>query len=129
MSRDAKVDLKWADGTHTFRLAWGGIIELQEKCDAGPHFILNRLHDDSWHAEDISNVIRLGLIGGGMPPAAALALVERYVEQRPLLESRDTARAILFCALVGAPDEDETKKKSRRGTKTRPAAEGQNPDQ
>lgn len=103
--RDARIDLAWADGNHSFRLAWGQLAELQEKCDAGPYVILNRLHSGEWRIEDISNAIRLGLIGGGMAPAAALTLTQRYVEARPPLENLQIAVLILTAGLLGAPEE------------------------
>lgn len=30
MSRDASIDLDWAEGHFTFRLAWGELEKLQE---------------------------------------------------------------------------------------------------
>jgi Phage tail tube protein, GTA-gp10 len=105
MSRDATVTFDWADGTHSFRLAWGQLGELQEKCDAGPYIVLQRLHSGAWRIEDISNIIRLGLIGGKMEPAAALKLVRAYVEARPPMENLVPAQVILSAALMGAPEE------------------------
>lgn len=105
MSRDARIELDWADGTHTFRLAWGQLAELQEHCDAGPYVVLNRLATSQWRVEDISNVVRLGLIGGGMTPADALKKVRAYVEARPPLENVLVAQAILAAGLQGAPEE------------------------
>jgi hypothetical protein len=105
MSRDASVDITWADGDYRFRLAWKQIIELQEKTDSGPYVTLQRLVSGQWRVEDISNVIRLGLIGGGMTPADALKKVRTYVEDRPPLENVIIAQTVLTAALMGAPDE------------------------
>jgi len=105
MSRDAKIELDFGDGAYTFRLAWGQLIELQEKCDAGPYVILSRLDGVDWRMQDISETIRLGLVGGGLEPVKATKLVRRYVEERPPLESLMIARGILAVALMGAPDE------------------------
>lgn len=110
MSRDASITLDWADGTYAFRLAWGELEKLQEACDAGPYVILGRLIDGAWRVADISNVIRLGLIGGGMPPVEALKKVRGYVEDRPPMENLTIAQAVLSAAIVGAPDEDAGKK-------------------
>lgn len=103
--RDASVSFDWADGTYTFRLAWGQLGELQEKCDAGPYVVLQRLHSGAWRIEDITNIIRLGLIGGGMEPSPALKLVRRYVEDRPPMENIIPSQVILSAALMGAPEE------------------------
>jgi hypothetical protein len=101
----------WADGDYTFRLAWGQIAELQDKCDAGPYVILQRLTNGQWRIQDISETIRLGLIGGGQKPVDAVKLVRTYVEARPPLENVLVAQAILGTALIGSPEEDRTKKK------------------
>lgn len=122
MSRDAKITLDWADDTYVFRLAWGQLVELQEKCDAGPYIILQRLYEGSWKMLDVSEPIRLGLIGGGMEPVKALKLVREYVQARPVNESVLYAQAILSAGLMGAPDEAPKKKASRkkRGSTTSP---------
>ncbi len=114
MARDASIELDWADGTYAFRLAWGELEKLQESCDAGPYVILARLNDGSWRVGDISNVIRLGLIGGGLAPVEALHKVREYVEKRPPVENLMFAQAILSAGLIGAPEEPLGKKAGRR---------------
>lgn len=114
MSRDASITLDWADGTYPFRLAWGELAKLQEACGCGPYVVLNRLLDSSWRIEDISNVIRLGLVGGGMGMIEAIQKTRSWVEARPPMENLATARAVLMAALVGAPEEAVKKKRKRR---------------
>lgn len=104
-NRNASVTLDWADGTRTFSLKWGQIIELQEKLDAGPYYILNEFVSGNWKIQSISEIIRLGLIGGGTSPADALKLVKNYVESRPPMENVSLAQAILSISLIGAEDE------------------------
>lgn len=105
MSRDAQITITWADGDYTFRLGWGELELLQEACDAGPYVVLSRLYGDDWRMGDISNTIRLGLIGGGMVPADALKLVRTWVEKRPPLENILFAQTILSAGIIGAKDE------------------------
>lgn len=105
MSRSATIDLDWADGSYRFALRWGELAELQEKTDAGPYVVLQRLGSGAWRVEDLSNIVRLGLIGGGMKPEDALKKVRFYVEHRPPLESVPLAYAVLQAALLGVPDE------------------------
>lgn len=104
MTRRAEITLDWADGTYVFRLAWGQLVELQEQCDAGPYIILQRLMAGAWRVQDISQVIRLGLIGGGTLPDKALQLIRDYVEARPPFETLAIAQGVLGVALQGAPD-------------------------
>lgn len=105
MSRDASIELDFGDGTHKFRLAWGELCKVQEACDAGPYVVLERLTMGTWRMEDIREVIRYGLIGGGMVPGDALKLVREYVEERPPVENVIFARVILSTGLLGAKDE------------------------
>lgn len=106
MSRSGAIELKWADGLHAFRLAYGELRELQEKCDAGPMFVLTRLETGSWLVDDVVETIRLGLIGGGAEALDALRLVERYVKDRPAwLLNVKVAQAVLGAALLGVKDE------------------------
>ncbi|QWY83571.1 tail tube protein [Rhizobium phage RHph_X2_26] len=103
--RDARIEQPFGDGDYSFRLGWGQLIELQEKCGAGPYVVLNRLRAHTWQVEDIAEVIRIGLIGGGMAPVEALKLVKRYVKERPPLENYELAFTVLGAGLMGAPDE------------------------
>ncbi|MCF6112001.1 gene transfer agent family protein [Mesorhizobium muleiense] len=91
-------------------MAWGELEKLQEACDAGPYVVLDRLVSGRWRMADISNVIRLGLIGGGMEPVKALKLVRSYVETRPPLESLVLAQVVLGAGVAGAPEEEVGKK-------------------
>lgn len=99
------VTLTWADGDHTFRLAWGAWAEIQEKCDCGPAELLDRILVKRWRANDLFEVIRLGLIGGGMSATDALIKARRYVQDRPLLESVPVAIQIVTAALLGPQDD------------------------
>jgi hypothetical protein len=107
MGRNAEVTFVWADGPHRFRLAWGEIAELQELTGCGPQHLLSRLSDGTWRAADLYETIRLGLIGGGEQPLKALQLVDRYVKDRPLLESLFPAKVIIGAALAGVAGEPD----------------------
>lgn len=97
--------LDWADGAYTFRLANGELIMLQDATDCGPFFLLDKLGGKHWKVQEISHIIRLGLIGGGVEQAKALSLVRDYVESRPPMESVPLAFAVLAAGVQGAPDD------------------------
>lgn len=105
MSRDGSITLPFADGQHFFRYAWGQFRELQEKCDAGPMEILARLEQSRWRIDDVSEVLRIGLIGGGMKPLEAANLVNRYVLAQPPADNIINAILVLAAGIHGAPDE------------------------
>lgn len=110
MSRDASVTLPFADGDYVFRLAWGELAKLQEERDAGAYLVLERLLNGRWFTQDISAVIRLGLMGGGADPIKSLKLVRSYVEDRPPLENLVYAQRVLGAAIAGVAEEDVGKK-------------------
>ena len=105
MSGTARAEISCWDGDHTFQLRIGEIRLLQEKCDAGPHHIFNRLGDETWRLDDIRETLRLGLIGAGLEQQKALDLIKRHVDSVPLLENVETARAVILAVLVGVEDE------------------------
>lgn len=115
MSRNGSIELDFADGTYTFRLGIGQLRELQESVNQprvklgapliGPGTLLQLLQTyDAWPHE-VREILRLGLIGGGLKPLEALDLVRRYVEVRPLMETTLHAQAVLTAALAGTPEE------------------------
>lgn len=120
MSRDGSITVPFADKDYPFRLAWGELMQLQEATDAGPYVVLQRLASGTWKVEDISHTIRLALIGGGLTPGDALRLTRQYVEGRPPMENIMLAQGILSASLLGAPEDDRSKKngKARRTRST-----------
>ncbi len=108
MSRDGRIEADFADGHYEFRLAWGELEKLQDSLDCGPLVVLDRLQMRQWKIRDVREVIRLGLIGGGLDAGKALKLVRAYVEDDgSVMLNAVLAFRILAASLVGAPDEPE----------------------
>lgn len=121
-SRDASLDVLFGDGEHKFRLAIGELRELEEKRDAGSPLILRRLLTGEWWVDDVREVIRLGLVGGGMPATDAIKLVKRYVEDRPAWhENALIASTTLGAALMGVEDEEPGKSEAGEAKAPRPS--------
>ena len=89
----------WADGTYTFRLNQAGWIELDRTLDRGPLQLFRGIQSGEWRIKWVSEIIRCGLIGGGMKPAEAIPLLREYVEKRPPLENLPLALRILETGL------------------------------
>jgi hypothetical protein len=115
MSADGSITLVWGDGEQKFRFAIGQFRELQEKVNqrrvavgalpAGPMMLLNQLRaNDAW-PDDVRDVLRLGLIGGGAKPAEAHRLMSNYFDNSPPLEHMQPAFLVLLAGLAGAPGE------------------------
>lgn len=113
------VVLAFGDGEHTFNIRkLKQAFELQDKCGCGVGEVLTRLRAAKFYVNDFREVIRLGLIGGGMAPVAALTLVTRYVDERPWSESVMTAVAIILRAYAGSPEESLVGKLAAEQAKT-----------
>lgn len=113
------VQLMWADGGpegEGYRFDISKIKhqrELETVCQAGVRTIMRRLITGDERLDDYRETIRIGLIGGGLTPPAALRLVQTYVDERPRAESVEVAVAVLGVLSVGRPlggkppDDDE----------------------
>lgn len=110
MSRDASISNYWGDSEYVFRLPIGQMRELQEKCDAGPQFLLSRVSSGEWRVDDLRETLRLGLIGGGLKPDKALTLVRRYFDPFPYADHVLQVQMILGAAVFGVAEEDGGKK-------------------
>lgn len=111
-----EIELEFADGSHVFKLTLKTIAELQEKCGAGIGAIYARIANGTYRAEDLVEVCRLGLIGGGMEGPDARKLLDRYcVDRWPLEKWHGHAYAIMVACVHGyqAPDQpDDAEKKT-----------------
>ena len=89
----------FGDREHDFALTPHLIPELQRLTGKG----IGALVDGIRHASyaEITETIRLGLIGAGTKPADAAALVETYVPAAPLAEAHILAVDILTDLWVG----------------------------
>ena len=125
-SFNSSCTLVWGSGRKTFRLDLGAIEELQTKTDCGPAELFLRLRTGAWRVNEPREIIRLGLIGGGMSPIDAFREVERYCfAARPLNEALPVAELILAAALAGVADDPPGKPEAAgEETGASPAATG-----
>lgn len=85
----------FGDGVKTFALPTEQILELERKTGAGIGAIYARVMTGQFQLADITEIIRLGLIGGGTSPQEAQALVDAYARPTPVIESFQLAADIL----------------------------------
>ncbi|OQM74717.1 gene transfer agent family protein [Manganibacter manganicus] len=102
----------FGDGEKIFDLTPEIIIELDRKTGIGFGAFYQRFMAGQFHFIDIIEVLRLGLIGGGMAPAEALALVDAYAKPRPILETFPLALDILEAKWSGRVEPDTTNEDS-----------------
>lgn len=114
-AEDGTITLAFGDGEYPFRIAFAQWRELQESINkhrleigepvVGPMSLLRAMLDGNAWPVDVREVIRLGLIGGGMKADRALVLVKRHVEARAFFDCVPTARIVLQTAMFGPPDD------------------------
>ena len=132
MSADGSISLVWGDGEeHVFRFAIGQFRELQEKVNGrriaigapmvGPMSLVRLLQaNDAW-PDDVRDIIRIGLLGGGMKQADVHRLMANHFDGTPPLEHMKPAFTVLLAGLAGAPGEtDDAKKKPATTTMKTP---------
>lgn len=108
-----EIVLEFGDGDHRFKLNLKLLAELQEKCGAGIGAIFSRLMLRSERIEDCVEIVRLGLIGGGMEPMRAKKMVDLYLEMMPHDARAQLARAIAGACMFGYAAPTKSKKKAR----------------
>lgn len=98
----------FADTERDFTFTFDLIAELERKTGVGIGALFNRLFRGDFSLADITDTIRLGLIGGGASPEQAAAIVRTYVENRPLSETYPIAVAILETLWFGKANEPKS---------------------
>lgn len=98
----AIVEADFADGTYKFALTWDLASEWEKTTDRSMYAtLLHAVRTGIVNLNDAREILRLGLIGGGMEPVAALRLVRTYVENRPAAENFPLVVRVMDAAFHG----------------------------
>jgi hypothetical protein len=102
MSNEAPAHVAFfGDQRRTFRLTPDMIMELERVTGRGIGGLARSLFASDFRLLEITEVIRLALIGGGTEPQEATALIAAYVVPRPIMEPYGLAVSILQTAMLG----------------------------
>lgn len=126
------IPLAFGDGEYVFALPIKQIVALEAK--AGPiDMVRHRLINGGFGILDVVETIRHGLIGGGrgtvngvestVGELKANALVDAYIDGKPLGNVAITAQAAIMALYVGY-EEPDAQKKSVKPRKSRAASTG-----
>lgn len=91
----------FGDSEHTFCLTAPMLLELERSTGAGIGALSDRIFKRQFAHTDLSDVIRLSLIGGGMNAKRANEMIATYVTDRPIAEVHPLARDILLARWLG----------------------------
>lgn len=89
---------------HDFCLTDAMLAELESISGLGVGALYAQLVNLAYPAEALREIIRLGLIGGGMDPERAKRLCMTYAANRPLAETFPLAFEIMEARWTGKPE-------------------------
>lgn len=102
------VQAYFGDAEYQFKLTPALIIELEGKCGVGIGALCSRVFARQFAQSDITETLRLALIGGGTSAKRAAELIAAYAADRPLAETYALAAKTLERLWFGNPDEKTT---------------------
>lgn len=91
----------FGDAERDFRLNADLVTELERKTGAGIGGLSRRMFAGDFKHQELLEVVRLGLIGGGESPAVAASLVAVYAAPLPIMELYALALPIVETVMFG----------------------------
>lgn len=110
---NAPIDALFGDGAKAFRLTIGGAEAVEELCGVGIPVILRRLAAQECRTKEVREVIRQGLIGGGMTREQAAIELQKHAEDS-IARHVPLALIVLSRFWLGVEDDPPPKSKPRR---------------
>ncbi|WP_353641974.1 gene transfer agent family protein [Mesorhizobium sp. WSM2239] len=92
----------FGDAERNFRLTPELIVELERKAGAGIGGLSRRFFNGDFRHQELLEVVRLGLIGGGERPEIAASLVAAYAAPAPVMELYGLALPIIETVMFGS---------------------------
>lgn len=92
----------FGDAEYPFLISPDLVIELERKAGAGIGSISRRLYAGDHYFAELTEIIRLALIGGGMDAKDAAALVETYAPRLSVTALYETALAPVDLLIFGS---------------------------
>jgi hypothetical protein len=96
---------------HQFALYLGQWEELQDIVGCGPLELFGKLSRLEFRANWLREIIRCGLIGGGMKPGDAKRMIELHVDSLPFAEAWPLAFQVVARSCYRPNEEGNGKKK------------------
>ena len=91
----------FGDAEYDFRLSPDLILELERKTGAGIGGLSRRFFAGDFSLTELTEVLRLGLIGGGIDPADAAMLVTAYSGRMPITALYGAALPVVETLMFG----------------------------
>lgn len=134
----SEVELEFGGELRTFKLSLRWIDALQQKRNVGLGMIAYRVSTHHWYAEDITETLFYGLVGGGMTAHDARKVVNTWCDGLPLAGPEPdsplkTAQVVLAAVFFGVDPEDikpvgkDTAATQMDGSTSRPSMDKDSP--
>ncbi|MCT4332617.1 gene transfer agent family protein [Paracoccus sp. YLB-12] len=94
----------FGDREREFLLSDPMIAELERQIGTGIGTLFARLTRSDFRLNDLTEIIRLGLIGAGTDPQEAFRLVETYARNRPISEVLPVALDVITARWMGTDE-------------------------
>lgn len=109
MTNKTEITAFFGDQEYQFRLTLDLVVELERQAGAGIGTLSKRVFAGQFAIRDLIEIIRLGLIGGGLDPKRAKELTDTYCN-RPVMEYAPIAIDVLCALMFGGnkPDNEAT---------------------
>ena len=92
----------FGDSEQAFKLTPDLVMELERTCHAGIGGLSRRLFAGDFSYRELTETIRLGLIGGGTDPEDAAALVSTYGSRMAVTELYAVVLPVVEALMFGA---------------------------
>lgn len=116
------ITMKWQGGEHPFLLRIGELRTLDDRLQDGAMAAAMRLRMLRPKFNDVYEVVRQGLIGGGMSEKEASILVQTIEEQHGIGPMVPLAQAVLLQAFYRREDDDDAGETTRPMEAQQPVA-------
>jgi hypothetical protein len=113
MTERQPVHQFFGDAVHAFHLTGDLIVELERRVGCGVGNIFRRFLGVDFGYAELTEVLRLGLIGGGMDAKDAATLVNLYANRLSILELYNIALPVLEALMNGASVQPVAKRRKK----------------
>ncbi|KAA3500821.1 gene transfer agent family protein [Rhizobium rhizogenes] len=117
MTERTPVKQFFGDAEYEFHLPPDLVLELERKTGSGVGLIFRRFLTSEFGFSDLTEVLRLGLVGAGMKPADAAVLVTTYAARMAVTDLYLVALPIMDALMTGNTVQPVAKTRRTRNRK------------
>ncbi|MCD7110438.1 gene transfer agent family protein [Rhizobium sp. DKSPLA3] len=113
------LKIYFGDGDHAFVLTPELVVELERQAGVGIGLLSKRFFSGDFAYSEVIEIIRLSLIGGGMDPKEAAAMIKAYTPAMPVSKLYALALSPVQSLMFGEADLQDLAKTTPRRRKSK----------